>query len=267
MGQIVDQCGGCSYEANYKANSDIGIVLNIAEEYVVAKDDPTAGIVVVDEVNGFCTAGCGNLAPVKDDPIINKMIDETDKLIRSMPNSPVLVLQDTHEADKPEPPYPPHCVRGTGEELIVPKLDWLSTRKNTYILKKDVINGFIGSMEHRDKYDSEDGIGDYAYTLCDELFFYGKKITSLIITGICTDICVMQFVQSVLSARNHGIFTTVKDIVVLVPAVSTYDLPLEATKQLGLPDSLAHPRELTHKMGLYFMQMSGAILTDKIVVK
>jgi nicotinamidase-related amidase len=35
---------------------------------------------------------------------------------------PIIAFLDTHEADKPEPPYPPHCIVGTGEENFVPGL-------------------------------------------------------------------------------------------------------------------------------------------------
>lgn len=35
---------------------------------------------------------------------------------------PIIAFLDTHEADKPEPPYPPHCIVGTGEENLVPGL-------------------------------------------------------------------------------------------------------------------------------------------------
>lgn len=50
------------------------------------------------------------------------MVRRTDALARDMcaRGLPVLVLLDTHDADRPEPPYPPHCIRGTGEELLVP---------------------------------------------------------------------------------------------------------------------------------------------------
>ena len=48
---------------------------------------------------------------------------------------------------------------------------------------------------------------------------------TVLVTGICTDICVMDFVLTMLSARNHGLMSTLADIVVLEPATATYHLP------------------------------------------
>ena len=31
-----------------------------------------------------------------------------------------LCFLDTHEPDIPEPPYPPHCIKGTGEDAWTP---------------------------------------------------------------------------------------------------------------------------------------------------
>ena len=85
------------------------------------------GLVIVDEVNGFASVGCGNLAPPAENPQVTAMIDETDRLARAFRAQgwPVLAFLDTHEPGKPEPPYPPHCEQGTGEEDLVPALKWL----------------------------------------------------------------------------------------------------------------------------------------------
>ena len=77
-----------------------------------------AGLVIVDEVNGFCTVGAGNLAPTAPNAQIEQMVERTDRLAREFRQNgrPILAFLDTHEPGKPEPPYPPHCERGTGEE-------------------------------------------------------------------------------------------------------------------------------------------------------
>ena len=48
------------------------------------------------------------------------MVDNTTALSRqfSKRECPIIFFGATHEADKPEPPYPPHFIRGTGEELV-----------------------------------------------------------------------------------------------------------------------------------------------------
>ena len=43
------------------------------------------------------------------------------------------------------------------------------------------------------------------------------RLTSVIVVGICSDICVMDFVLTMLSARNHGCMPTLRDVVVLEP--------------------------------------------------
>ena len=63
----------------------------------------------------------------------------------------------------------------------------------------------------------------------------------------------MDFVLTMLSARNHGLMPTLQDIVVLETATATYHLPLEAVDGLGLPATAAHPKLPAHHMGLYFM--------------
>jgi nicotinamidase-related amidase len=82
--------------------------------------------------------------------------------------------------------------------------------------------------------------------------------------GICTDICVMDFVLTLLSARNHGMTPTLKDVVVLEPATATYDLPRAAAEEQGLPPTAAHPKAETHHMGLYFMASRGAVLASEL---
>lgn len=219
--------------------------------------DHNIGLVIIDEVNGFCTAGAGNLAPAQPDAVINAMINRTDELARNFINTkrPIMVFCDTHDPDRPEPPYPPHCNKGTGEEELVSQLKWLGTYKLSgvvTIIKKDCINGYIGGLH---------GISDLVR---DWIEF--ENLKKILVVGICTDICDLQFVQTMLSARNHDMLGELEDVIVLVPACATYDLPLVVTKEIGLPDTAAHPRGITQHIGLYLMQSSGAILVNNIVL-
>lgn len=58
--------------------------------------------------------------------------------------------------------------------------------------------------------------------------------------GICTDICVLDFVCSALSARNRGLLTPLKDVIVYSGGCATFDLPLHVAS--GIPGALAHPQ-------------------------
>ncbi len=220
-----------------------------------------AGLVIVDEIHGFCTPGAGALAPQEHDPQIAGMVAETDRLARrfAAEKRPILAFLDTHEPGKAEFPYPLHCEAGSGEENLVPELEWLEDCGCATLLRKDCIDGFIGGIEASFV---GGGHGQYHNKVVD--WINSHRLDTLIVVGICTDICVMDFVLTLLSARNHGLMPTLHDIVVYEPATATYDLPLAAVAQLGLPPTAAHPKAETHHMGLYFMASRGALLASEL---
>eukprot|EP00249_Psilotum_nudum_P009375 c21891_g1_i1 orf=311-1099(-) len=209
------------------------------------------GLVIVDEVNGFCSLGCGNLAPTCPNQQISRMVEETNRLATEFSSRgwPMLVFLDTHDAKKPEPPYPPHCIVGSGEEELVPALQWLENDKNTLIVRKDCINGFIGATRQ----DGSNHVVDWVKS---------NQIQMLLVVGICTDICVLDFVVTVLSARNHGLLPPLADVFVHSEACATYDLPREAAATIN--GAFAHPQGLTHYMGLYLAKSRGAHVVDKV---
>ena len=57
---------------------------------------------------------------------------------------------------------------------------------------------------------------------------------------------------------------SLKDISVYAEGCSTYDLPLSVTESLGLPKTAAHPQNLAHHMGLYFMASRGAEIVGQV---
>lgn len=218
--------------------------------------DKSVGLVVVDEVNGFCTVGAGNMAPRAPNGQVAAMVRETDRLCRqfSARGWPILAFLDTHEQGQPEAPYPPHCIRGTGEEKLVPELEWLERDANATLMMKDCINGYVGGMGQ-----AAGGGGNAV-----EEWAAAGGVRALLAVGICTDICVMDFVVTALSARNHGVLPPVEDVLVYAPACATYDLPRHVAEGLGYGPHAAHPQEATHYMGLYFMYSRGARLIDRI---
>ena len=208
------------------------------------------GLVIVDEVVGFAAPGGGNLAPPAADADVSRMISETDRLARhfSAAGWPILAFLDTHEPGKAEPPYPPHCERGSGEEEFVPELGWLETDSSATLIRKDCINGFIGAISGERNLLVE-WVADNA-------------LEALLVVGICTDICVMDLVLTLLSARNHNMMPSLVDIFVYESACATYDLPRDKAEALDLPVFMAHPKEATQHMGLYFMASRGARLVS-----
>ena len=213
------------------------------------------GLIIVDEVNGFATPNAGNLAPQGANAQITRMVAETDRLARWFLNTgrPVLAFLDTHEPGKPEPPYPPHCERGSGEEELVPELKWLENEPKATLVRKDCINGFIGAFQPA----GSNAIIGWAAA---------NQVANVLVVGICTDICVMDFVLTLLSARNHGMVPSIKEVVVYDKGCSTYSLPRNVAEDIGLPPSASPPQDLTHYMGLYFMASRGAQLVEQVVI-
>lgn len=219
----------------------------------VALSSRRFGLVVVDEVNGFATVGAGPLAPAAPNAQVTQMVAEADRLARAFlrQGAPVLAFLDSHDADRPEPPYPPHCVIGTGQEQLVPALAWLDGAAGVTLMRKDCINGFVGGIGA----DGRNKVVDWVNA---------ARLDTVVVVGICTDICVMDFVLTFLSARNHGLMPPLRDIVVYEPGCATYDLPAAAVSQLGLPPTAAHPQGPAHHLGLYFMASRGAVLANHL---
>ncbi|NEP01590.1 MAG: isochorismatase family protein [Symploca sp. SIO2E9] len=218
--------------------------------------DRPAGLIIVDVVNGFCTVGYGSLAPTEPNKQIATMVSESDRLARAFTERgwPVLAFLDTHEPGKPEPPYPAHCEKGSGEENLVPELEWLYDSPNATLIHKDCINGFIGSI------DIESGNNALLQWLNQH------QLEALVVVGICTDICVMDFVVTMLSVRNHGMIAALKDIAVYTEGCSTYNLPAETADKLSLPKTAIHPQKIAHHIGLYTMAERGAFIASAIAL-
>ncbi len=217
------------------------------------------GLLIVDAVNGFCTPGAGPLAPMAPDAQIDAMVAAIAALARDFlrDERPVLALLDTHEPGRPEPPYPPHCERGTGQETLVPALAFLENEPGAKLVEKDVIDGFVGSIRP-----------DGSNVLVE--WIRANELESVVVVGICTDICNLDLVSSLLSARNHHLdgrpmLGSLKDVVVYEPGCATYHLPKTAVEALGLPGTAHHPQDETHHIGLYVMQARGAVIADALL--
>lgn len=223
----------------------------LEEESVCIPEDVTTGLVLVDIINGFCTVGAGNLAPREPNDKILDMIDESLKFSRVFCENkwPILAFLDTHQPGKLEHPYPAHCVAGSDESNLVPALQWLEKEPNVTIRRKDCYDGYIGSFEE----DGSNVFVDWVKT---------NNIQTLLVAGICTDICVLDFVCSTLSARNRGFLAPLKDVIVYSGGCATFDFP--ASVAMETKDGLAHPQEIMHHMGLYMAKGRGAKIAKNV---
>lgn len=217
-----------------------------------------AAVIIVDENVGFCVPGAGNLAPPGPDARVDQMIRETDFLAKKMleDGQKVILHKDMHPPGTRESNYPPHCEAGSGEEELVPQLRWLERAglsDQVFTVEKNCNDGFIGATN----------LETHRNVMVD--YINEQEIEVAVYVGICTDICLMDPVLSTISARNMGLMPSLKEVVVYEPGCATYDLPLDVARQMGLPDTAAHPREETHHMALYIMANRGAIIASEMV--
>lgn len=91
---------------------------------------------------------------------------------------------------------------------MVPELKWLEKVPQATLVRKDCINGFIGAF----KQDGSNAVIDWVKY---------NNVANVLVVRICTDICVMDFVLTLLSARNHGMLPSLKEVVVYDKGCST----------------------------------------------
>ncbi|XP_047318120.1 nicotinamidase 1 [Impatiens glandulifera] len=225
--------------------------LPVEQETLVLDGDVKTGLVIVDVVNGFCTVGAGNLAPPVPDEQISGMVQETVRISRNFAEKkwPIYALLDTHHPDIPEHPYPPHCLVGTEEAELVPGLKWLENEPSVTLRRKNCIDGYIGSTEK----DGSNVFIDWVKT---------NQIKRILVVGICTDICVLDFVCAALSAKNRGFLDPLEEVLVYSSGCATFDLPADVAK--NIKGAIAHPQELMHHIGLYIARGRGAKVVSEV---
>ncbi|MCB9797764.1 MAG: isochorismatase family protein [Alphaproteobacteria bacterium] len=238
------------------AQSQLAQLLPIAPE-PVAPGPGNVGLVVVDAGVAFTREGALS-DPERMVPMVRRIGETWRRLDGALGERlHTLCFLDTHHADIPEPPYPPHGVIGTGEEEMDPELTWLLDAARVQVIRKDCINGFVGAIDRAS--------GRNAF--CE--WVIANRLRTLIVTGDCTDICVSDFVVAALSARNHGLLTdadpegeraryvaeiTGLEIVVHVDGCETFHAP-------GF-----HDRDAAHHVGLWLMASRGARLASALTL-
>ncbi|KAA0031452.1 nicotinamidase 1-like [Cucumis melo var. makuwa] len=218
----------------------------LKQESVVLAEDAVNGLVLVDIINGFCTVGAGNLAPREPNRQISEMVEESARIARIFCEKkwPVMAFIDSHQPNKPEKPYPPHCI-----VVFIAALQWMEKEANVTIRRKGCFDGYMGSF-----------LPDGSNLFVD--WIKNNHIKSLLVVGICTDICVLDFVCSTMSAKNLGFLHPLNDVILYSRACATFDVPLHVAKDTN--SALPHPQEFMHHVGLYMAKERGAIVANKI---
>lgn len=175
-------------------------------------------LVVVDMVNGFIKYG--NMA----DKDINHITDGIGKLVNQFihENEGVAFIKDTHEKDSSEfKKFPPHCIKGSGEEELVQEL------------KQYENYGLIYEKNSTSTIFANDFLRDI-----DSM----KKLREVIITGCCTDICVLNLAIPLTNYFDQN--NRLVDVTVLKDLVETYN-------------SESHNRDEYNEMSFKLMKQAG----------
>lgn len=198
----------------------------------LVSDPARVALVSEDLLKGFCNEGtlssprAAGIVPT----VTNLFQQAFDLGVRHF-----LLFQDTHDADAAEfSAFPPHCVRGTAESEMIDELNDLAFVDSFVVFPKNSISSSIG-------------------TAFDAWLSDHPQIDTVIVAGVCTDICVF---QAAMHLRLRANVLGQPDFRVIVPAdcVQTYDLLVETALELG---ALPHDGDLLHSISLYQMALNG----------
>jgi nicotinamidase-related amidase len=179
---------------------------------------------IIDMVKGFAVDG-----PLSSERA-GRLIPAVSGVLRSFKDRGIkaVVLADCHDEDAEEfNAYPPHCVKGTRESEMVDELESLG---GYTVIPKNSTNMFTEGpfMEWL----SENG-----------------HLDTFVISGVCTDICVLQLAISIRSwlnaSRRKG------RVIVPIDLVDTFSMG-------------AHEGDLMHIMALYNMMINGVEIVSRI---
>ena len=180
-------------------------------------------IFVIDMVNGFVKEGA--LA----DSRINHIVPNLICLMEQLACRNVFVC-DSHPPHTREfDTFAPHCMIGSKEAEVIDELQPYIKR----IMKKNSTNAFHAQ--------------DFLSFLKEEMDSY----RDIIVTGCCTDLCVLQFVLTLQSWLNEH---NKKEYRIIVPknCVETYDIPD------------LHSASYWNEVAFNLMKMNGILVVESL---
>lgn len=207
-------------------------------------------LVVVDMINGFCKEGIlADKEIMNIVPAINNLIRGIDRVTPENKNfrSNVIFLKDSHNEFSEElKAFPPHCMGDKESEIV----DEINTNGFSNIFEKNSTNGFFSKGFH--EYFNKLVSNELVKFVRDPNSSKNKlDIPDFIITGCCTDICVMTLALSIKTYFNQ--FNMDAKVIVPIDCVDTYDTE-------GV-----HNAKDYNEMALALMKQQGIIITEKIV--
>jgi nicotinamidase-related amidase len=214
-------------------------VLDLAGAVAEAEGGDQVAVLAVDVTRGFCSQG-----PLSSERV-GAIVAPITALFRRAYELGVrhfLLPQDTHSEDAVEfGSYPPHCVRGSDEPVTMSELSDLLFSDLFFIMEKDSISSDIDT-------ELDGWLADH------------PEVTTFVVVGDCTDLCVYQLAMHLRLWANAYHRRDVR-VVVPVDGVDTFDLPVEVAQEVG---ALPHHGDLMHLIFLYSMAQNGIEIVAKV---
>lgn len=199
---------------------------------LVGSTPERVAVISVDMVNGFCKEGplAGPRVGALIEPVVEVFHRAYDLGVRSF-----VLTQDTHPPDTPEfQAYPPHCIAGTPESQTIAELQNLPFASDITIIPKNSLSSAIGTS-------LGEWIGEH------------PQLTTFIVVGDCTDLCVHATAMHLrLYANAHNIHG--RRVIIPASAVDTFEIPVNVARESGI---LAHHGDLHHLLFLHHMAING----------
>lgn len=186
--------------------------------------DGKTAFVIVDMVNGFLTEGIlSSQNALSVLPVVEKLL-----LFAKTNQIPCVAFADCHEPDCIEfHSFPPHCLKNSSESEIAPSLAKIGGFQK---ICKNSTNGFFAP-------EFQNFLNQHT------------ELEKIIISGVCTDICDMQFALSLKAFCNQN--NKNLEIIIPVNTVQTYDAP-------------NHHAELMQLVALQIMAQAGIKLIAEV---
>ena len=184
-------------------------------------------MVIVDVINGFIYEGALSDSSIASiiDPIVNLTMQYLNA------KQDIIAFKDCHDEEAIEfQSYPPHCIRGTSEVELVSPLKELE--QELVVIEKNSTNGFM-----------TDSFQD---------FITKNTYDTIVVTGCCTDICVLQFTLSLkgfLNQNNHN---------------TTLIIPKNMVETFHSPD---HDQNYYNEISLQLLVNAGIQLYETIEIE
>ena len=181
----------------------------------------------IDMNNGFVNFGA------MANPDYNKLVPEQIKLIEKMEAEKGITnfILEGHNNDALEfETYPKHCILGTPEADLIPELITYQNNPNVYTYYKNCINGMLNL-----------DVQEQLKRL--------KNLKEIIYSGVCADLCVMDFART--NARYLDQINKKVKLFVVKNTIDTFDAP-------------GHNRDEWNEIALRIMEQAGIEVVENV---